>query len=78
MAVSAEMRTRIEARINEGLPDFWYPVAKSVEIRRERPYGTQLLGDRIVLWRDEDGVIRCIEDFCPHRGAPLSYGEVHE
>lgn len=78
MAVSAEMRTRIEARINEGLRNLWYPVAKSVEIRRERPYGTQVLGDRIVLWRDEDGAIRCIEDFCPHRGAPLSYGEVHE
>jgi len=57
MAVSAEMRTRIEARINEGLRNLWYPVAKSVEIRRERPYGTQVLGDRIVLWRDEYGAI---------------------
>ena len=78
MAVSAEMRTRIETRINEGLRDLWYPVAKSAEVRRERPYGTQVLGERIVLWRDQDGAIRCIEDFCPHRGAPLSYGEVHE
>jgi phenylpropionate dioxygenase-like ring-hydroxylating dioxygenase large terminal subunit len=21
--------------------------------------------------------VQCIEDFCPHRGAPLSYGEIH-
>jgi phenylpropionate dioxygenase-like ring-hydroxylating dioxygenase large terminal subunit len=30
------------------------------------------------MWRGTDGTIRCIEDFCPHRGAPLSYGEIHD
>ncbi len=31
-----------------------------------------------MLWRDSADEIRCIQDFCPHRGAPLSYGEVHD
>ncbi len=78
MATKAEMRDRIEARINEGLRDKWYPVAKSVEICSDRPYGTEAQGEKLVLWRTADGSIRCIEDFCPHRGAPLSFGEVHE
>lgn len=76
--MNAELRARVEARVNEGLRGQWYPVAKSVEIKSTRPYGTVVLGEKIVLWRDGSGTIRCIEDFCPHRGAPLSYGEIHE
>ncbi len=68
----------IEARVNQGLLGQWYPVAKSVEIKATKPYGAKLLGQRLVLWRDGEGKLRCLEDFCPHRGAPLSYGEVHE
>lgn len=73
-----DKKALIEKRVNEGLRGQWYPVAKSVEIKDSRPYGTRLLGDKIVLWRDGSGRIRCLEDFCPHRGAPLSYGEIHE
>lgn len=77
MADTAGMRERIEKRVNEGLRDRWYPVAKSVEIRKDRPYGVEPLGEKLVLWRGEDGSVRCVEDFCPHRGAPLSYGQVY-
>ena len=78
MATSPEMKARIEQRVNEGLRDRWYPVAKSVEIRPDRPYGAVALGHKLVLWRKADGSIACIDDFCPHRGAPLSYGEIHD
>ena len=76
--MTAEMKARVEERVNEGLKNRWYPVAKSVEVRSDRPYGAVALGRKIVLWRDGDGRLRCIEDFCPHRGAPLSYGEIHD
>jgi len=72
-----DKKALVEQRVNEGLRGQWYPVAKSVEVKSNQPYGTRLMGEKIVLWRDADGKIRCIEDFCPHRGAPLSYGEVH-
>lgn len=72
-----DKKALIETRVNEGLRGQWYPVAKSVEVKTTVPYGTRLLGEKIVLWRDGTGKIRCIEDFCPHRGAPLSYGEIH-
>ena len=68
MALSPEMKARIEERVNVGLRDMWYPVAKSVEVRSDRPYGVQALGQKLVLWRKADGSIACIEDFCPHRG----------
>lgn len=73
-----DKKTLIEDRVNSGLLGQWYPVAKSVEIKSTMPYGARLLGQKLVLWRGNDGKINCIEDFCPHRGAPLSYGEVHE
>ena len=68
----------IEDRVNSGVRGQWYPVAKSVEIRRGLPHGVTLLGDKLVLWRNEDDVLQCIEDRCPHRGAPLSLGQVHD
>lgn len=74
----ADKKTLIENRVNSGLRGQWYPVAKSVEVEKARPYGAVVLGEKVVLWRDRDGGLKCIEDFCPHRGAPLSYGEVHE
>lgn len=73
-----DKKALIEKRVNEGLKGQWYPVAKSVEIKDSRPFGTKLLGQKLVLWRDGADNIRCLEDFCPHRGAPLSYGEVHD
>lgn len=78
MATDTNMKSRVEARVNDGLLGQWYPVAKSVEVKSTRPYAAQLLGEKLVLWRDGKGDIKCIEDFCPHRGAPLSYGEIHE
>lgn len=70
-------KAMIEQRVNQGLLGQWYPVAKSVEVTSTDPYGAKLLGKKLVLWRDADGALRCVDDFCPHRGAPLSLGQVH-
>jgi len=78
MSQAIDKKALIETRVNEGLRGQWYPVCKSVEVKTSRPYGTRLLGEKLVLWRDVAGKLRCLEDFCPHRGAPLSYGETHE
>lgn len=40
------------------------------------PYGFDLLGKRLVLWKDGQGEWRCFEDKCPHRLAPLSEGRI--
>ena len=34
-----------------------------------RPHAVQLLGRRLVLWRDGGGAWRASEDRCPHRSA---------
>ena len=73
-----DITERIEARVNQGLLGQWYAVCKSVQVQPGRTHPVKALGQRLVLWRDEAGKLACLEDFCPHRGAPLSRGEVKE
>ena len=44
----------------------------------EKPVGVEILGEKVVLYRDRTGRIHCLGDVCPHRGAPLHQGWVAE
>ena len=58
----------------QALAAFWYPVAFSQEITTEKPYGTRLLDEKLVIYRISDGSVIIAQDICLHRGAPLSLG----
>ncbi|MEO9777946.1 MAG: aromatic ring-hydroxylating dioxygenase subunit alpha [Sedimentitalea sp.] len=70
-------RNRVEDYVNQGLGGFWMPVATSVQLKVGKPLARKIAGENLVMWRDGAGKVRCIEDFCPHRGAKLSLGHVH-
>ncbi len=57
------------------LDNQWYPIALSEDIN-PGPYGVQVLGQRYVVWRGEDGRLIAASDRCPHRQAPLSVGRM--
>lgn len=65
----------VDDRLREGLLDLWYLIARSQDVTFQ-PLGITRLGQPLVLWRDEKGTVRAVEDYCPHRGAPLSLGTV--
>jgi vanillate O-demethylase monooxygenase subunit len=44
----------------------------------EKPLGRKVCGESIVFYRAAEGKVAALEDFCPHRGAPLSLGYVEE
>ncbi|KAI8471131.1 MAG: hypothetical protein J3K34DRAFT_239010 [Monoraphidium minutum] len=54
----------------------WWPVHDLGSIDPSRPHALELLGRKLVLWRDGGGAWRCHEDACPHRLAPLSEGRL--
>src|SRR5258708_4139569 len=54
--------------------DFWYPAARSGEIRGNRLVTATLLEVPLVLGRTLEGKAFAMRDSCPHRGMPLSYG----
>ncbi|HZU65178.1 MAG TPA: aromatic ring-hydroxylating dioxygenase subunit alpha [Novosphingobium sp.] len=55
----------------------WYVAARAEELG-DAPLGRQICGERMVFFRGIDGTVAALEDFCPHRGAPLSLGFVRE
>ena len=55
----------------------WYVACTPDEIAAA-PLGRTICGERMVLFRGEGGAVSALEDFCPHRGAPLSLGRVRE
>ena len=55
----------------------WYVACTPDEIV-DKPLGRQICGERIVFYRGEQGKVAAVEDFCPHRGAPLSLGFVRD
>ena len=50
----------------------WYPLAFVEDLDPKVPHAMELLGQRLVLWRDAEQQWRCFQDKCPHRLAPLS------
>ena len=59
------------------LKNTWYVACKSEDIDG-KPLGRQVCGERMVFYRDGQGQVAALEDFCPHRGAPLSLGFVKD
>ncbi|MFJ8011034.1 Rieske 2Fe-2S domain-containing protein [Streptomyces sp. NPDC096339] len=57
-------------------PDFWYPVARSVGLRRGKVREVSFAGRRIALYRGAGGTAYALEDRCAHRQVPLSMGVV--
>ncbi|MFZ2737260.1 MAG: aromatic ring-hydroxylating dioxygenase subunit alpha [Burkholderiaceae bacterium] len=55
----------------------WYVACTPDEID-EKPLGRQICGEKLVFYRAAEGRVAALEDFCPHRGAPLSLGSVIE
>jgi phenylpropionate dioxygenase-like ring-hydroxylating dioxygenase large terminal subunit len=54
----------------------WYVVLNSRQVKT-RPVGVTRMGEKLVFWRDQEGKVNCAFDRCPHRGAQLSAGKIH-
>lgn len=57
------------------LRGYWYAIANSDDITSDAE-ARELLGQRLVVWRDPSGTVLVAPDRCPHREAPLSAGTV--
>ena len=62
---------------NVFLKNAWYVACTPDEIDG-KPLGRQICNESMVFYRAADGKVAALEDFCPHRGAPLSLGFVRD
>lgn len=56
----------------------WYPFAASRDVRAGQPFGARVAGIDVVAWRDGLRRLRVGPRSCPHLGADLATGTVHE
>lgn len=82
--MSQEMNDQI-TRVGPGAPAgavlrrYWQPAALADELMGARPVvPVTLLGEELVLFRDEGGTLGLIGRHCPHRGADLAYGRLED
>ncbi len=59
------------------LRQYWMPAALSDELAGKRPVApVTLMGEELVLFRDDSGALGLIARHCPHRGSDLCYGRL--
>lgn len=77
-ATAPSMPTSKRAQAIAAMRRSWFPVARSADLAAGgAPLPAELLGERLVVYRGEDGVARVASRRCPHRGGDLSIGKVH-
>jgi len=57
-------------------PNFWYPLARSTQVKAGKTLAVSFAGEPIVLVRTQQGALFALEDRCAHRQVPLHLGVV--
>jgi phthalate 4,5-dioxygenase oxygenase subunit len=77
-----ELLCRVEGRAAMGqlMRRHWLPVCMSEEVaeRDGAPVRSRLLGEDLVAFRDTNGRLGVLGEYCPHRNASLSFGRNEE
>jgi len=58
-----------------GLKEYWYPAIPAKDVGWKRPTAIKIVDEELVLFRDQNGEVQALWDYCPHRGIFLSWGQ---
>src|ERR671935_1140510 len=81
--LSAE-KNRILTQVGPGTPmgellrRYWMPIGGASELDKNPIKPIRLMGEDLVLYKDQGGCFGLLDRHCPHRRADLSYGFVEE
>lgn len=77
-----ELLCRVEgdAPMGQLMRRHWQPVCLAEEVSEPdgKPIRAKMFGEDLVVFRDSDGQVGVMGEFCPHRGASLVYGRNEE
>ena len=77
-------QNRLVTRTGPGTPGgalmrrYWHPIALAEELAAGAPMPIKILGEELVLFRDERGRLGLLGLYCSHRCADLSYGRIED
>ncbi|XP_060600576.1 cholesterol 7-desaturase nvd-like [Ruditapes philippinarum] len=66
-------KRRVVGEIPPVYPNGWFGVIESWKLKREPVY-VSVLGEQLVVFRDEKGEAHILDAYCPHMGANLGVG----
>ena len=74
------VRTGAGTPMGEIFRSYWIPAMLSERLPEPdcAPIAIKLLGERLVAFRDSEGGVGLLDEFCPHRRASLVYGRNEE
>lgn len=58
------------------IPNQWYAILESREVKRGKITQTIRMGEKLIAWRDTHGNVTVMSEKCPHRGASLAEGKL--
>jgi phenylpropionate dioxygenase-like ring-hydroxylating dioxygenase large terminal subunit len=58
------------------IPNQWYAILESREIGINKIVGFTRLNEKMIAWRNTQGLLSIMADKCPHRGVALSCGKL--
>jgi 5,5'-dehydrodivanillate O-demethylase len=78
--ITSEQNERL-TRVGPGTPGgellrrYWQPLCPAAEITADKPKKcVRILGEDLLVFRDGEGRLACVEEHCKHRGTSLFYG----
>lgn len=73
-------RVESDAPMGQIMRRHWIPACMSEEVAEPdgTPVRTRLLGEDLVVFRDSDGRLGVLDEYCPHRRASLVFGRNEE
>lgn len=72
----AQNARRLGKRIPPPYPNGWFCVAESRDLKIGGVLAVDAIGQNLCIYRDEGGIARCVDAYCPHLGANLGVGGV--
>jgi phthalate 4,5-dioxygenase len=77
---AALVHVGLGTRMGNVMRRYWHPVALSAQLPHPdcAPFRTKLLGEQLVVFRDSNGKLGVLDEFCAHRGVSLALGRVEE
>jgi phenylpropionate dioxygenase-like ring-hydroxylating dioxygenase large terminal subunit len=73
---SLRVARRDDSLEGDGFHSSWYPVALASEVAPGKILSKDVLGTRVVVYRDAAGKLLVQSAWCPHLGADLSVGDI--
>jgi phthalate 4,5-dioxygenase oxygenase subunit len=68
-------RIEDDAPMGQMMRRHWIPALMSEELEVDgKPVRVRLMGEDLVAFRDSEGNVGLLDEFCPHRGPSLVYG----